>query len=387
MQEKVWKRWKPVHSMANSAQINPPKQSFLHRFLGPNLLLKGISVALALVFWAWVKAEEVVEVKGRVKVEYLYPMGFVPVEQGPRYVTVTLSGARGKVSTVEWNRMGINIDASDAVEGPLDIDFSDRALEGVTKSLKVERISPPAVELQLDIVATRSSIVKPSIVGEPAFGYEMAKPIITPKTLEISGPQSLVQTMVEFDTDIVDIEGAELDLDVVVDIVIEQRTVTAETRKARVQIPIRPIIDRQVLSDIPIQLSEPNWSTLETNVTVEWEGPVLELAALKTQPVSVLITPPETPPGNGFVTLQYRDNVIPGSYTLIPDLSTKDLAVVRESLPNIQIRWTSPAATDETENELEATKDSEAAELNTGNFELPTPSENDTTDKTSQAEP
>ena len=359
--------------------------------MGPNLILKGISIALALVFWAWIKAEEVVEVKGRVKVEYLYPTDIVPVEQGPRYVTVTLSGARGKVSTVEWNQMGINIDASDAVEGPFDVDFSDRSLEGVTKSLKVERISPPAVELQLDLVATRSSIVKPSIVGEPAYGYEMAKPIITPKTLEISGPQSLVQNMVEFDTDIVDIEGAELDLDVVVDIVIEQNTVSAETRKARIQIPIRPIIDRQALSEIPIEISAPNWSTEEQAVTVEWEGPVLELASLETQSISILITPPKTTPESGFSSLQYRDNVVPGSYTLIPDMSEKGLAVVRESLPNIQIQWTPPPTF--IPDAVPAVDGSEAQWTNpeaapdSDNFSLPVGSENDTKVTKPQAVP
>ena len=197
--------------------------------------------------------------------------------------------------------------------------------------------------------------------------------------------------MVEFDTDIVDIEGAELDLDVVVDIVLEQNTVSAETRKARIQIPIRPIIDRQALSKIPIEISAPNWSTEEQAVTVEWEGPVLELASLETQSISVLITPPKTPPESGFSSLQYRDNVVPGSYTLIPDMSETGLAVVRESLPNNQLPWTPPPplspdmapSVDGSEAQWTNPEDAPGSD----NFSLPVGSENDTKVTNPQAVP
>ena len=322
----------------------------LERIFRRNVALKLVSVTLALSFWAWVKAEQIVERKGRVQVDYRFPQDTAPVDPGPRTVNVTISGALGKMANLDWDTLSILVDASDAATGNLSIDFSDRNLDGLASSLQVERISPPALDLQLDPLMTRSTYVEPIVVGEPANGYYAEDPIVTPSTIEITGPQTRLQELVQLSTDVIDISGATIDHKLDIELIIGSRSIRAETRRVEVIVPILPIIEERRLTSIPIEIPSTDWTSTSASMSSTWRGPVLALEALESKDMVVVVHPPKELPSVGAIVelglVQSPDEV---GYTVLHPLDTEEIELLTTDPQIIRLVYSpsTPADTEE----------------------------------------
>jgi YbbR domain-containing protein len=67
---------------------------------------------------------------------------------------------------------------------------------------QVVAIDPPSLNLVLEPLTTRVLKVDLTVNGEPAVGYKLGDPVIDPPEVVISGPQSLVDQIVEVQTQV-----------------------------------------------------------------------------------------------------------------------------------------------------------------------------------------
>jgi YbbR domain-containing protein len=98
-------------------------------------------------------------------------------------------GASGLISRLEPTEIVATIDLTDARPGvrvfPLTADHIS-----VPLGVEVKAVDPSTVSLNLEKATTAEAVVRPTIDGEPAPGYEVGEVTIDPKTVVVVGPES-----------------------------------------------------------------------------------------------------------------------------------------------------------------------------------------------------
>ena len=171
-----------------------------------NLGYKLVSLALAIVFWIWITSlEEPAILWGKQTLDvplvvYNQPSNLVVISNVPS-ITVRVDNS---------NDQGINIknlfayvDLKDAVAG----EHSYQVFMDTPEGVKVENISPSTVVLKLDTVKDKIVPVIVNIVGTPANGFQVGKPIITPPVVNVRGPTSVLEKLEDVTVE-VDVTGA-----------------------------------------------------------------------------------------------------------------------------------------------------------------------------------
>jgi len=110
----------------------------------------------------------------------------------PQNVTVTVSGPRDKVGSITAGSLKPYIDLSSVSKPTTDqfevkLKIGDKIPDGVRYSIK-----PDKVELQIEERKTSQFKVEPVQVGEVAADYNLGEIKITPETINVTGPSSLV---------------------------------------------------------------------------------------------------------------------------------------------------------------------------------------------------
>ncbi|MEC8423983.1 MAG: YbbR-like domain-containing protein, partial [Myxococcota bacterium] len=163
-------------------------------------------------------------------------------------------------------------------------------------------------ELQLDKEMNRIVRVSAAVIGEPAEGWRKTTAIVTPPTVEIRGPQSLVRNIAEVSTDIIDISGMRKSVEKSVPLAVDRRTVKpVEQGKVTVAIAIEPVLTSRNFTDVPVQLKgAPGWTTSTTSARVAVEGPQNLVQRLSAENVRLSVLLPDAiDPGTSSVDVEW----------------------------------------------------------------------------------
>lgn len=120
---------------------------------------------------------------------------------------VVIEGAKSKLMTVKSTAVVVDVNkvtASFTRAVAVNIFDADGA---IVKDLKV---TPAQVNVSIDVVQAQTQKiipVKPSLVGEPADGYQIREVVLEPNTVTITGPQDKVNEIASVSTQPVDITG------------------------------------------------------------------------------------------------------------------------------------------------------------------------------------
>jgi YbbR domain-containing protein len=163
-----------------------PVPAFLRRNLGQ----KFLSLVLAVALWWYVAGESRVQVGQVVPLEIRnLPVGTVITNKVERQVELRLSAPPTLLSTLKPTEMGVSVDLASLGEGKHAIPLSERDVT-IPRGVKVERIFPPVVEVQLAKVLRRSVPVV-AVVHLPASGGRR------PYRVEVTPPEAVVEATEE----------------------------------------------------------------------------------------------------------------------------------------------------------------------------------------------
>jgi len=157
------------------------------------------SILIAIVLWVQVHGQGMGSVRMDVALQVRsVPENMVIVNDLPDQVSITISGLQAQLNALEVKDLFVSVDASvltmpGVVDQALDIETIDLPV-----GLKVEKIQPDSVQLQVDHVVKRSITVKPSF--DLPQGWRAEHVVITPSTVELSGPEVWVSTLDKIDT-------------------------------------------------------------------------------------------------------------------------------------------------------------------------------------------
>jgi len=161
------------------------------------------------------------------------------IVKGPRSIVNSVSSA---VAVVNVEGMQENV-----VQNKPVVLYDNTNKEIDTKFLT---ISPSSVEASYDILPTKTVPVKPVFIGEPAEGYKLTDLTIDMESVEIAAPKEILDTIVELETEPIDITDAGLN------VMSEKKIVTGKnvkivgkTNKANVTAIIEEIVDKEFVFD------------------------------------------------------------------------------------------------------------------------------------------
>jgi len=283
------------------------------RVLSHNVMFKTLAFVFAVFIWAWVQTEQVVDKRSRARVVYVWPEGLVRVQEVPKTLVVTLRGPQGLVRNLEPGRLGYKVDLTEADLGQTNVDFSAKILSGLPAGVSVVQVSPPAVDINLDRRLEREVRVKEMVIGDVAAGYRKGEVSVQPRTIQITGPQSLVRQISEVATDVVDVNGLTETTRFDVGLALKERTVTAvDPDPIGVTVAVSPIIVKKTFNGVPIMARDTGWRPTTGTAVVILQGNAAHMVELGPEQVSVQVHLPDPVPAGKTLQVKF-DKTAPRS--------------------------------------------------------------------------
>lgn len=181
---------------------------FFERLL-ENWPAKIISLAVALVLFLFYRIINLEERFFNVPLQVEVSENFTPSGNYPRSIRITLRGKAEDIFHILEEDIEASVDLRNFKnEGeykvPVEIGKKNTAVREGAIEISVE---PAELTVTLERTIKKSLEVVPTIVGYPDKGYELSQFFITPDTVEIKGPLSIVEEKEKVVTEEIDIEG------------------------------------------------------------------------------------------------------------------------------------------------------------------------------------
>ncbi len=260
-----------------------------------NLGIKLASLACALALFFYVLSQQGEPISfGDVPLDfYNEPINLAP-SVTPETISVSLQGPRNIILGLEREQIKVYLDLKGKERGQFlypSEDFKIKCPEGV----RVVKITPRVVSVNLETLVTKEMEIKPTILGKPASGYGIGKTTCSPKSLKVRGPESRLEALAGIPTTSVDVSDISKNITKVVKVALEEKGL-----KIIGEVPIQVAIDlvRELVekrfTDMPVKIMQPPSSLLEARLkekmaTLVLRGPQEAMATLKAADVTVAI--------------------------------------------------------------------------------------------------
>lgn len=176
----------------------------LYKWPFHNGTLKLFSLAFAFGLWLLINAgERDTEQTMLLPVEFRnLPPQLVVVGQRVEFADVRVSGPRTLLSRLSSKK--ISLDLTGMRPGPSSFRVTTELLN-LPRGVKLLRVTPSAISLDIARMVKRIVPVRVEIVGKPPAGYSAGEVDVSPATVEVSGPAPQIEKIQSIATDPMDI--------------------------------------------------------------------------------------------------------------------------------------------------------------------------------------
>jgi YbbR domain-containing protein len=241
-----------------------------------NLGLKLISLVLGFSLWYIVAGGQGGEIVLPIPLEYRnVPEGMEVIEESVQQVDIRLRGSSEILRRLTPQEIQVSVDLSGARPGEQNFYLSPENIE-VPFGVRVLRVTPATVQLQVDRTARRLVQVIPRVVGSPASGFELANIGLASAEIEVTGPASRLEGMDQVTTEPLSVEGLREPYSQTIQIMLDDPYVRpVEGRGVEVTLDVREETIRKRLDRVPLASYPSSVKTKLTpsSVQVEIEGP------------------------------------------------------------------------------------------------------------------
>jgi YbbR domain-containing protein len=180
----------------------------LRRWVLHNFWLKVLSLVIATGLWWWISPdEEPAEVAVRVPIEFEH----VPPDLEISSVTIPeaqirVRGPERQIRELRSTDIHAEIDLADAKPGERTFDLAAQQIRH-QRDLAVLQVVPGQVHLSFDSRLTREVEIRARVTGNFAAGEHLARVLVDPQRITITGPRRHVELVDAATTDPVDASG------------------------------------------------------------------------------------------------------------------------------------------------------------------------------------
>lgn len=181
---------------------------FLRRWVLHNFWLKVLSLLIATGLWLAISPDqELAEVAVRVPIEFQH----VPPHLEISSVTIPeaqirVRGPERLIRNLRSTDLHAELQLGDAKPGERTFDLTAQQIR-LDRELHVVQVVPGQVHLAFDMRLTREVEIHPRVTGNFMQGEQIAKVLVDPETITITGPQHHVEEVDAATTDPVDASG------------------------------------------------------------------------------------------------------------------------------------------------------------------------------------
>jgi YbbR domain-containing protein len=182
--------------------------AFLRRWMFHNFWLKILSLLIATGLWLAISPDqEPAEVAVRVPIEFLH----VPAHLEISSVTIPeaqirVRGPERLIRDLRSADIHADLDLADAKPGDRTFDLTAQQIRH-QRGLNVVQVVPGQVHLSFDTRLTREVEIRPRVTGDFLAGEQIAKVVVQPERITITGPKHHVEMMDAATTDPIDASG------------------------------------------------------------------------------------------------------------------------------------------------------------------------------------
>lgn len=254
--------------------------------------LKLLAVAIAGSIWLRVVDEQKAPLDITVPLQLQnLPGNLILSDEVPSKVTLRLRGTRTALERIKPGDIDAHLDLSQAKEGP---NFIQLTADDVRRpfGLEVSTISPPSLRLLVHKRMAKMVPVIPDVRGKPPDGFELRYASVTPREVEIEGPEEDVQSASEVTTEVVLLSGRTASFNERV--AVDPKSTRLQIKgalSAQVEIIIAEKSVERTLRDVPISIRPAELSVLITpsRVNITISGPASAMARLQPDGVRAFV--------------------------------------------------------------------------------------------------
>jgi len=186
---------------------NVAQRSSLQRLFAHNVLLKVVSLLLAILLWLAVARDPVAEVEMRVPIEFQNLPDNLEIDSAnSTEVQIRVRGPERVIHRLQAADVHAGINLATVRPGERTFDLSSSQIH-VPQDLEVVQIIPGQFHLSFDERETRLIDVQPRVTGTFASGQRVTQVIADPPHVTITGPRRRVDAVEAAITDPVDASG------------------------------------------------------------------------------------------------------------------------------------------------------------------------------------
>lgn len=178
------------------------------RLYESNWFLKIISLLIAIIMWAIIsgqKTPKIIEKNFTAPVYFENTSDDMILTRDVLYeITVQLRGPETIIKKIKPEDIYITIDLKNKKFGLHSIPLTEDLVHK-PQGVSVVNIIPNTIQFKIEKKITRIIPIKPKILGELPDNLEVKKVILSPPTVKVEGPQSVLEKVQYFETEIIDV--------------------------------------------------------------------------------------------------------------------------------------------------------------------------------------
>jgi len=274
-----------------------------------NLTLKLIAFVLAVIIWVLVVGEQKSEVRLTVPLELRNLPTDLEIIESRREVEVTIRGFSSSVKRLTSRDFDVHIDLSNVVRGSNTFTISPEDIAGPVGTT-VTQVSPSTVDVLLDATVLKVLTVEPVVRGKPVDGYVLGEVVAIPKTVKVTGAQSLLKNVTKVETEAVILDNSSERLSKKVKIKLPNPSfrIAKEDEIVEVTTDIVPEMISRFFENIPLRSEEGEERSVifsPDSVTALINGPKLQLQQLTSEDIPALVETRTLPEGQSTVQVKF----------------------------------------------------------------------------------
>ena len=154
--------------------------------------LRGLAVMLSTVIWMWIQLNEESTRTQSAILQFEFPDNLVEINPLPKTISLEMSGPKGRLRQLEEKELRLPIDLQSADVGTTSLTFNGNMIEGLPDSIKVERFTPPILDLEFATPIVREIPIKLNFIGTLNTEKSIARIEFNPTSLSVKGAEQLL---------------------------------------------------------------------------------------------------------------------------------------------------------------------------------------------------
>jgi YbbR domain-containing protein len=182
--------------------------SFLRRWVLHNFWLKVLSLVIATGLWWWVSPDaEPAEVEVQVPIEFQHVPPHLEISSTTiPEAQIRVRGPERSIRQLRPTDIHVELELADAKPGERTFDLTAQQVRH-QRDLRVVQVVPGQVHLIFDTRLTRDVEIHPRVTGTFLPGEQIARVLVDPERITITGPKDHVEMVDSATTDPVDASG------------------------------------------------------------------------------------------------------------------------------------------------------------------------------------